>query len=112
MLDFDSYQRQAKTTAQYGGSGEYLGLAYTTMGLVGEAGEIANAVKKIHRDCNGEISEEHKKYLCKELGDVQWYAAMLADELGVNLSAIAQANLEKLSSRKARGVISGSGDNR
>tara|TARA_Y100000361_G_scaffold120273_1_gene111926 strand:+ start:361 stop:744 length:384 start_codon:yes stop_codon:yes gene_type:complete len=88
-------------------------LEYLTLGLTGEAGEIANKVKKFIRD--GASKEE---YLAKrieigyEIGDVMWYCAVLAEELDMNLGHIMEKNLEKLADRKKRGKISGSGDNR
>ena len=86
---------------------------YLTLGLTGEAGEIANKVKKFIRD--GATKDE---YLAKrieigyEIGDVLWYCAVLADELEMNLGHIMEKNLEKLADRHRRGKISGSGDNR
>ena len=88
-------------------------LEYLTLGLTGEAGEIANKVKKFIRD--GASKEE---YLAKrteigyEIGDVMWYCAVLAEELDMNLGHIMEKNLEKLAARQKRGKISGSGDNR
>ena len=88
-------------------------LEYLTLGLTGEAGEIANKVKKFIRD--GATKEE---YLAKrieigyEIGDVLWYCAVLAEELEMNLGHIMEKNLEKLADRHKRGKISGSGDNR
>ena len=88
-------------------------LEYLTLGLTGEAGEIANKVKKFIRD--GASKEE---YIAKrveigfEIGDVMWYCAVLAEELDMNLGHIMEKNLEKLADRKKRGKISGSGDNR
>ena len=86
---------------------------YLTLGLTGEAGEIANKVKKFIRD--GATKDE---YLAKrieigyEIGDVLWYCAVLAEELEMNLGHIMEKNLEKLADRHKRGKISGSGDNR
>jgi len=113
-LDFDKYQLATADTAIYPGAleGNADALSYVALGLVGEAGEIANKVKKILRDKAGQVKYEDTLELSKELGDVLWYLARLADEIGYPLEAIAQSNLNKLNSRKARGVISGSGDNR
>lgn len=85
---------------------------YTILGLVGEAGEIANGFKKTLRDDNGIVTGEKAMALAAELGDVLWYVANLASELGYPLELIAKQNLQKLKSRAARGVIAGSGDNR
>jgi NTP pyrophosphatase (non-canonical NTP hydrolase) len=82
------------------------------LGLVGEAGEVAEKYKKVIRDKEGIIGKEDKDLIIKELGDVLWYTAMLAKYLGVSFEDIAIANINKLSSRKERGVQRGSGDNR
>lgn len=89
-----------------------LGLYYTVIGLAGEVGEVSEKVKKIIRDKQGVISDEDKQSLGKEVGDIFWYCAALADELGLSLNDIAQGNIDKLNDRKQRGVLSGSGDNR
>lgn len=85
---------------------------YPALGLVGEAGEIANKLKKVIRDKSGVLSDEVRESVSDELGDVLWYVAQLATEMGTDLDTIAQRNIDKLSSRKERGVIAGSGDNR
>lgn len=85
---------------------------YPTLGLCGEAGEVADKVKKVIRDDNGVFSDPVRESLKLELGDVLWYVAQLASELGFDLDTIARANLEKLASRAARNVIAGSGDQR
>lgn len=82
------------------------------LGLIGESGEFADKVKKIIRDKNGKLSDEDKAEIVKELGDVLWYVNSLAHLLGTNLSDVAEQNLAKLASRKARGVLGGKGDNR
>lgn len=107
----NEYQRKALETAVYPGSGSIAGLTYTTLGLVGEAGEIANKVKKFHRG-DKVMTDESREQLAKELGDVLWYVATTAEELGYNLADIAEMNIEKLQSRQDRGQIKGDGDNR
>lgn len=87
-------------------------LAYPALGLAGEAGEVAEHAKKAIRDDDGQISDERRAAMAKELGDVLWYVAQLASELKLDLDEIAQANLDKLLSRQQRGVLSGSGDDR
>ena len=84
-------------------------LAYLTLGLAGEAGEIANKAKKLIRDGDNPAKRAE---ITKELGDVCWYIAVLAQELGVNLGKVMEDNLEKLADRKSRGTLSGSGDDR
>lgn len=82
------------------------------LGLVGEAGEVSDKVKKIIRDQDGKISEHNRIELEKELGDVLWYIALISDYLGIELDKVATTNIEKLKSRKQRGTQRGSGDNR
>ena len=104
------YQLKALDTAIYPNKGN--NVVYPTLGLVGEAGEIANKVKKIMRDNNGVITDEVKQKLSDELGDVLWYVAALSSELGLNMLTIAMQNLDKLHKRKTEGKLQGSGDNR
>lgn len=103
-MDISEYQEQTERTATYS---EDQALEYLALGLNGEAGEVAEKIKK-HIHFGKELDEE----LEKELGDVLWYLARLTDELGLDLSDIGQDNLEKLLDRKERGEIHGSGDNR
>lgn len=110
-LTFNDYQEMTQATAIYPGQGEVMGLAYVGLGL-GEAGEIQGKIKKILRDSGGVITDEVKKALAKEGGDLQWYLARLASELGVTLGEMAQGNLDKLFDRRDRGVLGGSGDDR
>ena len=109
-MDFLAYQQQSRTTARYPDAGT--NPIYPTLGLCGEAGEVADKVKKVIRDRGGSFSPEVIAALKLELGDVLWYVAQLATELGMDLNDIAQANLDKLASRAARNVIAGDGDNR
>lgn len=108
-LTFNDYQTRAITTKIYPPG---LAIPYVTLGLMGEAGEVAEKVKKVIRDENGVFTDEKKKELAKEIGDVLWYSAALADEIGWSISDIAQGNIEKLEKRKAEGKLGGSGDNR
>lgn len=87
-------------------------LAYPTLGLVNEAGEVAGKIKKIFRDKNGIVSVEDKEALKAELGDVLWYFTQICTELGLTLEEVAEANLEKLFSRLERNKLGGDGDNR
>jgi NTP pyrophosphatase (non-canonical NTP hydrolase) len=109
-MTFDEYQAGAMSTAVYPRIGD--NLTYPVLGLCGEAGEIAEKVKKIHRDDGGVIHPRKRDELAKELGDQLWYLAAVASELELRLEDIAEANLEKLASRASRGVLHGSGDNR
>ncbi len=81
-------------------------------GLVGESGEVAEKFKKLIRDKYGEISGEDKAEILKELGDILWYVNSVSSLLGSSLEEVAAKNLDKVLSRKARGVTQGSGDNR
>ena len=109
-MDLNSYQSGARSTARYPDVGS--NPIYPTLGLNGEAGEVADKVKKVLRDQGGVFDPEVRESLKLELGDVLWYVAQLSSELGLTLEEVAVANLEKLASRAARGRISGSGDTR
>ena len=113
-MDFFEYEDSVASTAIYPESGQatLTALNYTVLGLVGEAGEIANKVKKIYRDKGGVLSVEDRAEISKEIGDVLWYASRAAAELGYTLEEVAEYNVEKLQSRHARGVLGGNGDNR
>jgi NTP pyrophosphatase (non-canonical NTP hydrolase) len=102
-MNFDDYQKLAISTAIYP---EEYKIIYPALGLCGESGEVAEKIKKHIRDgksLNG---------LKKELGDVLWYIAALAEDLDISLQDVAELNIQKLSDRKERNVISGDGDNR
>jgi NTP pyrophosphatase (non-canonical NTP hydrolase) len=104
------YQELSRRTATYPGAGD--NIVYPTLGLAGEAGEVAEKVKKLLRDDGGVMSDDRRGALAGELGDVLWYVAQVATEAGLDLEEIAQGNLDKLLSRQQRGVLSGSGDSR
>jgi NTP pyrophosphatase (non-canonical NTP hydrolase) len=108
-MRLSEYQRESRRTAEYP---RHAWLVYPGLGLAGEAGEVAEHVKKAVRDDGGEVSEERRAAMSKELGDVLWYVAQLASELGLDLDQVARENLDKLFSRQRRGVLSGSGDER
>ena len=108
-MELSEYQRLSRRTAEYP---REAWLAYPTLGLAGEAGEVAEHAKKAIRDDGGSVSDERKTAMSKELGDVLWYVAQIATELGLDLNEIAEQNLAKLLSRQQRGVLSGSGDER
>ncbi len=109
-MNFNEYQEKSKKTAIYPDQGS--NFVYPTLGSVGEAGEIADKMKKVIRDDGGKITDEKIQEMKKELGDVLWYIAQLSTELNLSMDDIAVVNIEKLQSRMERGKISGSGDNR
>jgi NTP pyrophosphatase (non-canonical NTP hydrolase) len=109
-MELSDYQERSRATAVYPGAGA--NLLYPTLGLCGEAGEVAEKIKKMVRDDAGVLSPERREALAKELGDVLWYVAQLATEAGLDLDAIATGNLDKLLSRRERDVLRGSGDDR
>src|ERR1700741_1147065 len=100
-MNFNDYQKRALTTV-ISSENEFRDLLHWVLGINGEAGEIAEKVKKIIRDKDGKVSEADKAEMAKEVGDVLWYLAVFAHHLGVPLETIAQQNLDKLQSRKAR----------
>ena len=108
-MTLNEYQDGARRTAIYPSESKII---YPTLGLTGEAGEVADKVKKVIRDANGEFSEERKRQIALELGDVMWYAASLSHDLGYTLEEVCQMNLDKLASRMQRNQIHGSGDER
>lgn len=112
MNDFNEYQKAAAETGIYAEKGAFNGLDYVILGLASEAGELAGKLKKAHRDDNRTITEARRADMIKELGDVLWYVSGIATELGTTLSEVAKDNIAKLSSRKVRGTLGGSGDNR
>ena len=108
-MTLEEYQNTASQTALYA---DRYKIIYPVLGLCGEAGEVAEKVKKLLRDNAGVLSDEKREEIKKELGDVLWYLAALSTDLGLSLEDVAQANVDKLLSRQARGTIKGSGDNR
>jgi NTP pyrophosphatase (non-canonical NTP hydrolase) len=99
-MNFNEYQEQALPL-------------YPALGLAGEAGEVAEKIKKLMRDGDAKfLTDEQKAEIAKELGDVLWYVANLAEDIDYDLRQIAAINLNKLRSRKDRDVLKGSGDNR
>ena len=108
-MDINEYQHKARETAMYPTD---QAIAYCALGLTGESGEVADKIKKIIRDKQGEFTDDDRAEIAKELGDVLWYIANLSFEMNLSLDHVARKNLEKLSSRAQRGVLGGSGDNR
>ncbi len=109
-MDFAEYQQKAKQTAKYPVIGH--AVIYPTLGLTNEAGEVSGKIKKIFRDKQGVIGDAERAALLGELGDVLWYLAQVATELGLSLDEIAEHNIAKLLDRQSRGKIQGEGDNR
>jgi len=109
FVTLNGYQAEVLKNKVYGYGNA---INYPILGLLGEAGELANKYKKVLRDDNGELSEEKREALIDELGDVLWYTGALADDLGVTLGEVAYRNYKKLKSRRERGKLQGSGDNR
>lgn len=122
-LTFDKYQNISAETAIYLDKLKFkfpdlppeiykvLAISYVANGL-GECGEVQGKVKKIIRDAGSNITEETIKEISKEIGDILWYCAAMCRELNISLGKVAEDNIQKLLSRKERGVITGSGDNR
>lgn len=109
-MELNDYQSAAESTAIYPGQATDDGITYTVLGLIGEAGEIANKWKKYYRD-DLDLADVLSS-MREELGDVLWYIANLAAELGYSLNQIAEDNLQKLANRQSAGTLTGSGDNR
>ena len=109
-MTLNDYQQAALKTAVYPNIGHNLN--YAVLGLVGECGEIANKLKKVHRDDGGVLTEERRKQLGDELFDALWYVADVAMELGMDLEAVAQRGLAKLAARAEAGTLHGQGDQR
>ncbi len=110
VMTADFYEARANNTAIFP---KEKALEYLALGLTSEAGEVAGKVKKLIRDGEDVEGFELKKIaIASEIGDVLWYCAMMAKEVGVPLNDIMKENLKKLHSRKKRGTLSGSGDER
>lgn len=109
-MNFVEYQEKSRKTAKYPDVGN--NFVYPTLGLSGEAGEVAEKIKKVIRDHGGVFDEVLREEVKKELGDVLWYVSQISTELGLSLDEIAENNIEKLSDRMDRGMLGGSGDNR
>ena len=118
-MNINDYQRCTNDTAIYPGQGTMEGMFYLAMKLAGEAGEVAEKIAKLMRDegvradtPTAELSSSAIQGLVKELGDVEWYVAQVAEQIGVTMSLVLNENLLKLADRKARGTLQGSGDDR
>jgi NTP pyrophosphatase (non-canonical NTP hydrolase) len=112
-MTLDEYQSAARRTAQYP---DEVRLLYPVLKLTGEAGEVSEKLGKLMRDESWlpgqELTTAQREALAKELGDVLWYIANVAADLGLTLEEIGAGNIAKLADRQARGKIQGSGDDR
>lgn len=108
-MNFKEYQDKARSTAIYP---HKYAIIYPAFGLFGEAGEVAEKIKKVIRDNDNNFDDEKSQQIIKELGDVLWYMANLAEDLGFTLDQVAQTNIDKLADRQKRNKLHGSGDER
>jgi NTP pyrophosphatase (non-canonical NTP hydrolase) len=113
-MTFDEYQEKSLKTNLYPKDDKNFShpVTYSVLGLVGEAGEVADKLKKIYRESAGVIDDNQKDNIKKELGDVLWYLTQLSYDLGFSLNDVAQTNIDKLLARQEQGTIHGAGDNR
>lgn len=108
-MTLNEYQTAALSTAIYPNDGT---ISYLALGITGEAGELADKVKKVMRDKGGVFTDEDKHAIALELGDALWYAANMAKVIGYDFAEIAQMNIDKIKGRVQRGTLHGSGDYR
>ena len=116
-MDINDYQKEAAKTDTFNDELPVTDLTTTgfvekVLGLSGEAGEVADKIKKIIRDKDGKLTEEDKQEIALELGDVLWYLANISRVLGIPLEEVATKNLGKLAARQRNNTIHGSGDHR
>src|SRR5438552_8219236 len=116
IMNFEEYQRLSKKSAIYPSlgvsDGPFVGWIYPSLGLAGETGEVVENIKKLIRDNRLALDDEFREKIKKELGDILWYVSQLASELSLSLADIAKSNLDKVESRRARGLLHGRGDER
>jgi len=110
-MNFNDYQTESRKTAIYPDK-DTGKIDYLALGLAGETGEVSDMIKKAIRDNGGLINDAIKENIKKEMGDILWYLAQIATELGLSFDQIATENLKKTQSRMARGKLQGSGDER
>ncbi|MFH1752510.1 MAG: nucleoside triphosphate pyrophosphohydrolase family protein [archaeon] len=110
-MNFNEYQEKSKKT-DLGTVVKDSNLVYYVLGLCSEAGEVAGKIKKVYRDFDGDLNEENRKEIEKELGDVIWYLSQLCSKLGLDFNSVAEKNISKLYSRHERKSLQGNGDNR
>jgi len=113
-MDFNDYQRECRKTDVGTAAQDCLepGWLYYVLGVAGESGEMMEKIKKLFRDKNGVIDDEFRDAIVKEMGDVQWYMARLADWFDIDFEVIFRTNIKKLQSRQKRNKLHGDGDNR
>lgn len=109
-MNFDEYQQASRITAI--NPNAETDLIYPTLGLASEAGEVADKIKKMIRDDDGQLTDARRAALSDELGDVLWYLAALASVMSLSFETIATENLAKLKSRAQRNQLHGTGDTR
>lgn len=116
-MNINDYQKQAAKTDTFKDTIPVTDLATPgfvekALGLSGEAGEVADKIKKIIRDKSGKLTEEDRQEIVLELGDVLWYVANISRVLDVSLEDVASKNLKKLAARQKNNTLHGSGDHR
>jgi NTP pyrophosphatase (non-canonical NTP hydrolase) len=108
-MELNEYQELALSTAIYPIDSE---IVYPALGLCGEAGEVAEKIKKVIRDGGSFTDPKNVIEITKELGDVLWYLSAIAHDLGIDLNTVGRVNIEKLQRRKKAKTLNGNGDNR
>jgi len=113
-MEFNEYQKECRKTDVGTSAQDCLnpGWLYYVLGINGEAGELTEKIKKLFRDKNGIVDKDFLEDIKKEMGDVLWYMARLADQFDVEFNDVAKTNIEKLASRKERDKLHGDGDDR
>lgn len=113
-MDFNEYQRECRKTDLGTSAQDCLnpGWLYYVLGIAGESGEMVEKIKKLFRDKGGVIDNEFRVAVIKEMGDVQWYMARLADQFDIDFEVIFRTNIKKLLSRQGRNKLHGDGDDR
>lgn len=98
-----AYQKWVEANRKYPDLGSFAGLEYCILAMCGEAGETANVLKKLIRDRASQIDNYDRAKLLLELGDVLWYVAAAASELGSSLEEVADLNQTKINGRSIVG---------
>lgn len=113
-MDFSEYQEKTILTDVGCDNAHNLSpkWMYYLLGIAGETGELMEKMKKLFRDDAGQMTPERLEAVKLEMGDILWYLASLSYHLGIDFDEVAQANIDKLFSRKDRGKLHGDGDHR